>query len=345
MAKFHSHKWDIIRDLSEGGQSWTHVVKRKQDPEAAHSDETEYVLKILKNPSRVDRFEREIEATTRLNHSSIVKIVDFSLNEGRPYFVTEYCHGGTIANADPYWRADPVATLVVFEQILDAVHTAHSHGVLHRDIKPDNIFLKSAMGPPVVGDFGLSIFLEADSRITATQEAVGPRWYMAPELESGRSECVTTASDVYSLGKLLYWLFTGTVFSREAHRERQWDLKQYWKDPFSADGDSVLEHVNFLLDLMVTKDPNDRRDSANLLILTRQAQALIRRRAHYPSISIQHECSFCGRGKYYLHSDSDPIKAGGFGLKSTSQSSWRIMICNECGHVHLFNFRGQKGWE
>lgn len=345
MAKFNSPAWEIIRDLSEGGQSWTHVVKRKSWPDDAHADETEYVLKRLKNPSRLDRFEREIEATTRLNHANIIRIVDHSSNEGRPYIVTEYCHGGTIANAAPYWRSDPVATLVVFEQILDAVHTAHSHGVLHRDIKPDNIFLKSAIGPPVVGDFGLSIFLESDNRITETQEAVGPRLYMAPELESGRVERVTTASDIYSLGKLLYWLFTGRVFSREAHREKEWDIKQHWNDPFSPNGDSILEHVNFLLDLMVTQDPNDRRDSANLLILTRQAQALIRRRSHYLSMSIQHECNFCGRGKYYLHSDSDPSKAGGFGLKSTAQSSWRIMISNKCGHVQLFNFRGQKGWE
>jgi serine/threonine protein kinase len=345
MAKFSSHAWEIIRDLSEGGQSWTHVVKRKPDPNDTHHDETEYVLKRLKNPSRLDRFEREIEATTRLNHSNIVRIVDHSLNEGRPYIVTEYCHGGTIANAIPYWRSDPVATLVVFEQILDAVHAAHSNGVLHRDIKPDNIFLKSVTGPPVIGDFGLSIFLDAESRITATQEAVGPRLYMAPELESGRSELVTTASDIYSLGKLLYWLFTGKVFSREAHCEKQWDIKQYWKDPFSPDGDPILEHVNFLLDLMVAKDPNDRRDSANLLILTRQAQALIRRRSHYLSKSIKHECSFCGRGTYYLHTDNDPTKADRFGLRSTPQSSWRIMICNECGHVQLFNFRGQNGWE
>jgi serine/threonine protein kinase len=99
MAKFHSDAWEIIRDLSEGGQSWTHVVKRKSDPNDAHPDETEYVLKRLKNPSRLDRFKREIEATTRLNHPNIVRIVDHSLNEARPYIVTEYCHGGTIANA------------------------------------------------------------------------------------------------------------------------------------------------------------------------------------------------------------------------------------------------------
>ena len=141
------------------------------------------------------------------------------------------------------------------------MHKAHSQGVLHRDIKPDNVFLKSATGPPVVGDFGLSIFLETDNRITATQEAVGPRLYMAPELESGRVERVTTAADIYSLGKLLYWLFTGRVFSREAHREKQWDIKQHWNDPFSPNGDSILEHVNFLLDLMVTQDQKSSRFS------------------------------------------------------------------------------------
>ena len=341
MARFQPEGWEIIRPLREGGQSWTYLVRRKSD-----SDEIEYVLKRLKNPNRIDRFTKEIEATTRLDHPNIVKIVDYSLNHDSPFIVTEYCHGGSIATSDPYWRNDPVATLVVFEQILGAVDVAHSNGVLHRDIKPNNIFLKSAKGPPVVGDFGLAIFLDGNSeRITATSEAIGARCYMAPELESGRNERITAASDIYSLGKLLYWLFTGSVFSREVHRERDWDIKQFFQDPFSIDGDSLLEHVNFLLDLMVTRDPNKRRDSADLLILTRQAQALMRQRSHHLSLRIKHSCSFCGRGKYNLHSDSDPIKAREFGLESSARSSWRIMVCSYCGHVQLFNFLGQPGWD
>jgi serine/threonine-protein kinase len=130
-----NHSWPKRR-----GQSWTHVVKRKSAPGDSHPDEPECVLKRLENPSRHDRFEREIEAIFRLSHSSIIRIVDHSLNDGRPCIVTEYCHGGIIANSAPYWRFDPVSTLVVFEQILDAVYTVHSNGVLYRDIKPNHIF-------------------------------------------------------------------------------------------------------------------------------------------------------------------------------------------------------------
>jgi len=340
MAKFQPDNWEIVRPLREGGQCWTYLVKRKNS-----DDDVEYVLKRLKNPERIGRFATEIEATTKLSHAGIVRIVDSSLKSDSPFLVTEYCHGGSLADCGPYWRSDPVTALAIFEQILESVHYAHCNGVLHRDLKPDNIFLKSTKGPPVVGDFGLSLLLDSDTRHTDTLEAVGPRLYMAPELENGRIDNVTKASDIYSLGKVLYWLLAGRVFSREAHRERQWDIKQHFQDPFSTEGDSSLEHVNFILDLMLDIDPSERRDGSNLLILIRQAQALIRQKFHYPSLAVRHHCIFCGRGSYKLHIDNDPQKARAMGLTSTAASSWRMMLCNECGHVQLFNFLGSEGWK
>jgi serine/threonine protein kinase len=95
---------------------------------------------------------------------------------------------------------------------------AHSNGVIHRDLKPDNIYFR-ADGTPVVGDFGLC-FVDDGGQLTNTEEAVGSRFYCAPELRDGRLRpgVPEKAADVYSLGKVLYWMLTGEIFDREDHR-------------------------------------------------------------------------------------------------------------------------------
>ena len=93
-----------------------------------------------------------------------------------------------------------------------------------------------------------------------TEEAVGPRLFLAPELEDGRLQDISPKSDTYSLGKILYWLMSGgKIFSREKHREPKWDLKGQNVDSV-FDWDNVyMEHVNRLLDLMIVPEPNARR--------------------------------------------------------------------------------------
>ena len=211
-----------------------------------------FVLKRLKNPNRLSRFSREVSAISGLTHPNIVTLIDHNLETDHPYLVTEYCRGGSLDNAQPYWQESPVKALKVFGQVCSAVAHAHQHNVIHRDIKPANVFLRSPTGPAVLGDFGLCLLEEEIDRFTQTTEAVGPRLFMAPELEDGRLEGVPKESDVYSLGKLLYWLMSkGRMFSREKHRELSWDLKGHNLDSITGWNDMSMEHVNRLLDLMV----------------------------------------------------------------------------------------------
>ncbi len=99
-------------------------------------------------------------------------------------------------------------TLELLIDIANGLAHAHANGIVHRDIKPANLLLSGAPALPVIADFGICYVVDGD-RMTLTDEAVGPRLFVAPELEDGRAEQVSARSDVYTLGKLLYWLLKG----------------------------------------------------------------------------------------------------------------------------------------
>src|SRR5438067_2157926 len=146
MAQIYGDRWAVKESLGEGGQAHTFLVTDGNAEGEAH-----YVLKRLKNIDRLDRFKREIEAVRSLTHENIVQLVDFDLDAKRPYLVTENCAGGSLKEAEPFWRDPPVAALEVFQQICEGVAYAHAHGIVHRDLKPENIFLRAERGPAVVG--------------------------------------------------------------------------------------------------------------------------------------------------------------------------------------------------
>jgi WD40 repeat protein/tRNA A-37 threonylcarbamoyl transferase component Bud32 len=160
------------------------------------------------------RFHREAEAVARLQHPHVVQIHEVGEHAGQPYFALEFLDGGSLDRqlAGTPWPAEPAARLV---QILaGAVHAAHQRGILHRDLKPQNILL-AADGTPKITDFGLAKRLDAaagpegaDCR-TATGAIVGTPSYMAPEQATGLSGQVGPAADVYALGAILYECLTG----------------------------------------------------------------------------------------------------------------------------------------
>jgi serine/threonine protein kinase len=329
MGQIYDNRWEIIRSLEEGGQAHTFLVK-----DLRGQGDTLYVLKRLKNTNRLGRFRQEVETVRNLSHPRIVNTIDFNLEDKHPYLVTEYCEGGSLRKAHPFWRESPTASIRLFLEICDGVQYAHSRGVVHRDLKPDNIFLRTTSGQPVVGDFGICYVDNSEGRFTLKEEAVGPRLYIAPELEDGRADRVTRLSDVYSLGKVLWWLLADgrEVFSREQHRVLRWDLKSRNLLTLFGWENLYLEHINRVLDLMITEKPDERRELYDIVALLRRAIRLVEREYTPIGRDLVMPCNFCGEGFYKLVAD-DPGFASAW---EPDAMEWRVIVCNACGHTQIF---------
>jgi serine/threonine protein kinase len=338
MGKIYGDRWETLDDLPEGGQAYVYLVK-----DTKGKGDTKYVLKRLKNPKRIDRFTKEIEAVRSLSHPNILQLIDFDLTAAKPYLVTEYCSGGSLAKAEPFWNNLPLKALELFQQICEGVAYAHSNNIIHRDLKPDNIFLRSEDGPAVIGDFGICYLEEDGTRITLTDEAVGSLNYMAPELEDGRTNDISFKSDIYSLGKILYWLLSGgKIFRREKHREQGWDLMG-WDEKKSQWNNIYMEHINRLLDCMIVNNPNERRLIEQVLPMLQDVMRLMRKEFNPISISkdIPLPCLFCGQGQYKLLKTDKNISFSisdipNFPFNQVRNVNARIMVCDTCGHVQVF---------
>jgi serine/threonine protein kinase len=306
------------------------------------------VLKRLKNYSRIERFERELDAIKKLDHPSVVKVIDSDLKSDPAYIVMEHCSGGALSASPPFWQGSPQIAFGIFQDVCSAVVHAHAHGIIHRDIKPANIFLRGDQGPAVLGDFGLAFIEGFGPRPTETDEVVGPRTFIAPELEDGRLDDVTPKCDVYSLGKLLYWLLSdGRIFSREKHREVQWDLKRRTAESKLGWTNVYMEHVNRLLDLMIVVNPEDRRSAENVLILAKRASGFIENLYNPVSREIPQPCTYCGQGVYRIVVQ-DTGQVEDFGFMARGTADWKVLVCDMCGNVQAFrieNAQAKDWWQ
>jgi WD40 repeat protein len=162
------------------------------------------------NDAEVKRFRSEAEAAASLDHSNIVPLYEVAEQGGQHYFAMKLIEGGSLAsrisNSKSPFSNEAAAQLLA--SVARAVHYAHQHGILHRDLKPANILLDE-QGVPHVADFGLAKRVEQDGTLTISGVALGTPNYMSPEAAAGKARQLTTATDIYSLGAILYELLTG----------------------------------------------------------------------------------------------------------------------------------------
>jgi len=198
--------YELLQEIGRGGQGVVYRARQK-------SLNRIVALKVIglahwATEAHVKRFRLEAEAAASLNHPCIVPIYEVGERDGACYFSMGLVEGGQL---DAVAKREPVPLRHAAELIAKlarTVHYAHEHGILHRDIKPGNILL-DAKGEPHLTDFGLARLAETESTVTRTMEVLGTPSYMAPEQAVGNNAGVTSATDIYGLGAVLYQLLTG----------------------------------------------------------------------------------------------------------------------------------------
>jgi serine/threonine protein kinase len=155
----------------------------------------------------VKRFQVEAQNAARLDHPNIVPVYEVGRHRGQHYFTMKLIAGGSLARQAGRFVKEPRRAAQLIATAARAVHHAHQHGILHRDIKPGNILLDGE-GRPQVTDFGLARRIEGEEGLTLPGAVLGSPRYMAPEQARGEKD-LSVAADVYALGAVLYELLTG----------------------------------------------------------------------------------------------------------------------------------------
>ena len=161
---------------------------------------------LASEPGFYERFVREARMAARLSHPNVVQVFDAGEEDDRPYIVMEYVPGRTLADeVREHGKLDPARVVDLALQICGGLELAHSAGLVHRDVKPQNLLVRED-GVVKIADFGIARAAEA-TNLTQIGSVLGTAAYLAPEQAAG--EPVTAAADIYSLGVVLYELLTG----------------------------------------------------------------------------------------------------------------------------------------
>jgi tetratricopeptide (TPR) repeat protein len=286
--------YELLEEIGRGGQGVVFRARQK-------SLNRTVALKIIglgqwASKAHIRRFRLEAEAAASLDHPCIVPIYEVDERDGSCYFSMKLIEGSQL---DEVVNRTPMPVRQAAElmaKVARTVHYAHEHGILHRDIKPGNILL-DVKGEPHLTDFGLARLLESESTVTRTLEVLGTPSYMAPEQAAGNNPAtagLTSATDVYGLGAVLYQLLTGhppfvggttyetikLVLETEPRQPRLWNPK-------------IDRDLSTICLKCLEKDPARRYDSALAL-----AEDLERWLRHEP-IRARHTGVFT-RGKKWL---------------------------------------------
>ena len=200
-------RYKIVSEIGHGGMSDVYeardIIFRR-----------EVAIKILKYESaqkieNLIRFQNEARYSASLNHPNIVKIYDYGEENNNLYIVNQYVKGQTLRDILDYKRNFSVnEACSIMLQICDALSYVHSKNIIHRDIKPQNIFYSNDGGVRL-GDFGISILLNSNYDVYENKKVMGTAQYLAPELVLGKKP--SFQSDIYALGITFFELLTGSV--------------------------------------------------------------------------------------------------------------------------------------
>lgn len=253
-------RYKIISELGKGGMSDVYeardVIFRR-----------EVALKIIKyeHAKRIDnliRFQNEARFSAAFNHPNIVKIYDYGEYNNLPYIVTEYVKGQTLRDVLDYKRCFSLnESCSIMLQLCEALIEVHSKNIVHRDIKPQNVYYASD-GEIKLGDFGISVLLGSGMNVNENKKVMGTAQYLAPELVYG--EKATFQSDIYAMGITFFELLTGRVpfDGKNPHDVAVMQVEKEVPSPLTINPDLPKE-VEYIIFKAVNKNLDERYKSVN----------------------------------------------------------------------------------
>jgi serine/threonine protein kinase len=252
--------YKILEKLGEGGMG---VVYKAEDAKLKRTVALKFLPRGLEaqEPERA-RFLQEAQAAAALNHPHICTIHDIALEGSQQFIVMEYVDGKTLRQLVPIQKTQTAIDYAI--QIGDALQEAHSKGIVHRDIKTDNIMVNSKNQIKVM-DFGLAK-LKGSLKLTKTSSTVGTLAYMAPEQIQGGE--VDARSDIFSFGVVLYEMLTGhTPFRGEHEAAMMYSIVNEEATPVQKYLPEVSSELVHILNRALEKDPEERYQTVHDLVI------------------------------------------------------------------------------
>ncbi len=256
--------YDLLEKIAEGGMGAIYRGKHRESGMIV-------AIKIMaphltQNPLLLKRFEQEFRAASRLDHPNIVRALDYSDNGNMPYLVMEFVDGESLGQKlERDGRMPETDAIRIIAQVAQGLHRAHKQGLVHRDVKPDNI-LVTPDGIAKLADLGLVKETETDLNLTRTGRGLGTPHFMAPE-QFRNAKGADIRCDIYSLGATLYQMVTGELPFRSNGPLDAW-MKKIQNDltPPRQIVPDLSERIDWAIRRAMSPDPEKRPASCREFI-------------------------------------------------------------------------------
>jgi serine/threonine protein kinase len=279
------------------------------------------------------RMRNEI-AVLRQKRPGLLKMLDHNESEG--WIVTEYCPGGTLERHLPRYKGNVTLALAAFVPLVKTVAELHKEPIVHRDIKPQNIFVGEE-GELLLGDFGIVFLPNQAERLSVMGESVGPRDFMPPWIFLDEQPTINPQFDVYMLGKVLWCMVAGRLkLPREEFRDPRFNVTKLFPN------DPNMHIINTILEKSVVAREQDCLSSAlDLWLMAGAFLGVVNRGGQPLGNDVPRPCRICGFGYY------QPARPGGTVALALNNFVNGVdqhigvlrmapFVCDRCGHVQVF---------